>query len=255
MGEHIALEAANRIQWIRFDRPEKKNALTFEMYEAMTGALERAAKDSGIRVVCFTGAGDAFTSGADVKTFIDRARWSDETPPHRFLTTLAAFEKPIVAAVNGFAVGIGATMLLHCDLVYASTRAVFRFPFVDLGLVPEAASSLLLPRLAGHVRACELFLLGERFDARTALAIGLVNALLPPRALLRHAETKARRLAAKPPAAVRATKALLKEARPSPLPQMRTEFDRFEERLRSPEAKEAVSAFLERREPDFSSFE
>ncbi|HUN52557.1 MAG TPA: enoyl-CoA hydratase-related protein, partial [Candidatus Sulfotelmatobacter sp.] len=182
MTEHIITGRSNGVLGIRIDRTDKKNALTFAMYTALADALEAADRDAGVRAVTITGSGDSYTSGNDLQDFL-KGLPEGESPAFRFIRVISELQKPIVAGVNGLAVGVGVTMLLHCDLVYAAASATFQIPFVNLGLVTEAASSLLLPRLAGHQRAAELLLLGERFDAATAQAIGLVNALCPPEAL------------------------------------------------------------------------
>jgi enoyl-CoA hydratase/carnithine racemase len=253
--DHILVSDTARVRSIQMNRPEKKNALTGAMYTALTAAIGSAEADPAIRVITITGAGDVFTSGNDLKDFLDAASGSDK-PVMRFLAAIADARKPLIAGVNGLAVGVGVTMLLHCDLVYAAEGAVFQLPFVNLGLVPEAASSLLLPRLVGQHRAAELLLLGNRFDARAALQLGLVNALHPRDSLDQVLADSAGALAAKPPQAMRMTKELLKgEAyRSEVAARLEAERLEFERRLTSPEAREALSAFLEKRSPDFSRF-
>ncbi len=204
-----------------------------------------------------TGGDACFTSGNDVGDF--RARGDQQadvpSPAREFLAVLIACPKPVVAAVAGFAIGIGTTMLLHCDLVYASENALFRMPFVDLGVCPEGGSSLLIPLRAGQLLANELLLLGEAFGPETAIRAGIANAVIPPQALLSHAEAKARALAAKPPQALAASKMLLRRADIGGLAaHMAAEFDRFGALLRGPEAAEAVAAFQEKRKPDFTKF-
>ena len=208
----IATERRGAVAEIVFDRPQKRNAITVAMYAAMADAVEAAEADDSVRVVLFHGRGGAFTAGNDLADFLANPPDSPERPVFRFLRALAAARKPLVAAVEGPAVGIGTTMLLHCDFVLAADTARFALPFVNLGLVPEAASSLLLPRLVGYQRAAELLMLGEPFDAVTAERIGLVGRVGPAADLLAAARALADRLAAKAPEALRATKALLKSA-------------------------------------------
>lgn len=254
MTDHIVTTTADSVLEIRMNRPEKKNALSLAMYTAMTGALEAARRDSAVRVITITGSGGCFTSGNDVTDFLANPPGGSDSPVIKFLETLIAADKPVIAAVNGLAVGIGVTMLLHCDLVYAAEAATFQLPFVNLGLVPEAASSMLLPRMAGYHRAAEILLLGERFDAATALAIGLVNSLHPESTLAGVVKEKAAALVAKPPASIRMTKALLKRDAESVPARMAEEGKYFGQQLKSPEVREAVEAFMQRRKPDFSRF-
>lgn len=258
--DHIRCEVDGPLLRLRIHRPEKRNALTGAMYIALADTLEEAARQPAIRVVLLTGLcgteDDIFCSGNDLVDFLQNPIQGEDVPAVRFVRTIAAFPKPLVAAVAGPAVGVGATMLLHCDLVYAADNASIQFPFASIGVVPEAGSTFLLPRLIGHVRANALFLLGESLDAATARDIGLVNAVVPSGELLALAEGRARKLAAQPAAALRQTKALMRAARTSSLDDViNTEFEAFAERLRSPEAREAMSAFLEKRKPDFSRFD
>lgn len=252
MSEHVIWSAEAGLLHIRINRPAKKNALNAAMYPVLTEALHRAEADDTIRVVLLAGTGDSFTAGNDIADFLSGAALDESSPVGTFLATLAAFQKPLVAAVNGLAIGVGTTLLLHCDLVYAAESARFRLPFVDLGLLPEAASTLLLPRLIGHVRAAEYLLLCEGFDAPTARTLGLVNAVVPDAALERTARDAAQRLASKPPAAVRLTKRLMKSQDVSVPVRIVEEMQHFVEQLRSPEAQEALTAFHEKRPPDFS---
>ncbi len=254
MTEHIVTSTADGIFQIRLNRPEKKNALTLAMYAAMADALKSAEGDSAVRAIIITGTDGCFTSGNDVADFLQYNPTGTESPAVRFLHTLSAAAKPVIAGVTGVAVGIGVTLLLHCDLVYAADIATFHLPFVNLGLVPEAASSMLLPRLMGHQRAAELLLLGEKFDARIAHEIGLVNSVHPAAALAATVREKAALLAAKPPASLRMTKALLKRAPESVPTRMEEEGKYFSRQLGSPEAREAMEAFMQRRKPDFSRF-
>jgi enoyl-CoA hydratase/carnithine racemase len=237
------------------NRPEKKNALTRGMYQTMADAILGADKDGSTRVILLTGTADCFTSGNDIADFIAIHQEVGIKPHNPFLPAISSVQKPVIAAVNGVAVGIGTTMLLHCDLVYAGTKARFQLPFVNLGLCPELASSLLLPRLVGHQRAAELLLLGEPFGAEIARELGLVNAVYPDEALLETAFLKAGQLAAQPPASVRLTKALLKRPIEAAVSQtIEEELALFVELLKSPAAAEAFQAFLEKRKPDFSRF-
>lgn len=238
---------------IGIHRPDKKNALTLAMYAAMAAALARADREAGVRVVLLHGSEDCFTSGNDLQDFLGSPPDGESSPVFQFLEALDRAVKPVVAAVNGAAVGIGTTLLLHCDLVYAGESARFQLPFVNLGLCPEAASSLLLPKLVGHQLASELLLLGDPFDADRAREMGLVNGVLPVPDVLPHALAQCRKLALKPPASLRLTKALLKKAGRRAVAETMAEEGRlFLERLASPEAKEAFQAFFERRAPDFS---
>ena len=251
---HVQVTTAERITTIRLDRPDKKNALTFAMYAAMGGALEAAAADPAVRAVVIAGSRECFTAGNDLGDFMRAAQGSGEPlAALGFLRTIAAFDKPLVAAVAGVAIGIGTTMLLHCDLVYAAPNARFKVPFVDLGLVPEAGSSILLPALVGPRRAAQMLLLGEQLDAATALDWGLINAVVDDPAAA--AATAAGRLAASAPSALRITKRLTQRAhRDAVFEAMRIEGEAFAERLRSPEAMEAFQAVAERRAPDSSRF-
>jgi len=252
---HIRTETRDRVLAIEIARPEKKNALTQAMYAALADTLQSADADPGVRAVLIHGSRDCFTAGNDLKDFLERPPHSEETPVSRFLASLPAFGKPLVAAVNGPAVGIGTTMLLHCDLVYAAPAATFQLPFVNLGLVPEAASSFLLPCVAGYQRAAELLLLGRPFGPEKALAAGFLTEIVPEAELLERARAAALAVAALPPAAVRAAKSLMREPfRARVAEAMQAEGRVFGERLDSPEAKEAMTAFFEKRKPDFSRF-
>lgn len=256
MTDQILVSESARVLRIQMNRPEKKNALTRAMYTALAGAIEKADADPAIRVITLTGVGDVFTSGNDLKDFLDAQAMGPDNPVIRFLSAIADVRKPLIAGVNGLAVGVGVTLLLHCDLVYAAQGALFQLPFVNLGVVPEAASSLLLPRMAGHHRAAELLFFGKAFDAEAALQFGLVNSVHPGDALGGVLAERAAALAAKPPQALRMAKELLKgEAYRSEVA-ARIEQERvlFERQLSSPEAREAMSAFLEKRAADFSRF-
>ena len=252
---NVVVEVKDRIARLELARVEKKNALTADMYSALADGLALADGDARVRAVLLHGRADCFCAGNDLGDFLERDL-TNESPALVFLRRIADARKPIVAAVGGPAVGIGTTMLLHCDLVYAAPGARFQLPFVPLGLVPEAGSSLLLPMLAGHARAAELLLLGQPFDAAKAVAAGIVTEVIPEAELLDHARAAAARLAGLPVEALRLTKDLMKRARaPAVAERMREEGRLFAERLASPEAKEAMTAFLEKRKPDFSRFD
>jgi enoyl-CoA hydratase/carnithine racemase len=253
MGDVLVTQAGSVLE-ILFNRPEKKNALTGAMYAAVVEAFHRADEDGSVRVVLLSGAGDTFTSGNDIKDFQARASTNEATHASPFLTALSSLETPLVAAVNGAAIGVGTTMLAHADLVIAARSARFVMPFTSLGLVPEAASSLLFPRLVGHQRASALLLLGEPMDAETAREWGFVNQVVADEDLMSAARGIASRLAALPAAAVRQTKALIKNGRGDVPGRIAEELVLFRERLRSPEAAEAFQAFVEKRAPDFSKF-
>lgn len=245
------------LRTIRITRPDKKNALTRAMYAAMAEGLREAARSPAVRVVLLTGGADCFTSGNDVADFKARGDQPADvpSPAREFLAALRECPKPVVAAVAGYAIGIGTTLLLHCDFVYAADTAVFRMPFVDLGLCPEGGSSLVVPQRAGQLLANELLMLGEAFTPETAVRAGIANAVVPLAELFHTAEGLARRLAAKPPAALAATKRLLRQAEEARLTtHMTEEFAKFGALLRGPEAAEAVAAFQEKRKPDFSRF-
>ncbi|HYM01115.1 MAG TPA: enoyl-CoA hydratase [Blastocatellia bacterium] len=254
MTEQVDISDGGGILRIRMNRPEKKNALTRPMYQAMAEGIERAESDPGIRVVTISGSEDAFTSGNDLADFLNVAESSDGNPALRFLSAISTARKPLLAGVNGFAVGIGVTMLLHCDVVYAAERATFQLPFVNLGLVPEAASSFLLPRLVGHHRAADLLLFGNKFNAIAAKEMGLVSSIHPRSELDAILEERAAALSAKPPEAVRITKELLKGAAfdSAVSAQLGLEQEHFRKQLRSSEAREAMEAVLQKRAPDFS---
>lgn len=255
MSNHVHTETADRIATIRLDRIEKKNALTAAMYQAIADAIGAAEADAQVRAILIHGQADCFCAGNDLKDFLEHPPHGDDSPVFRFLQTISRAEKPIVAAAGGPAIGIGTTMLLHCDLVYAAPETRFQLPFVSLGLVPEAGSSLLLPMLAGYQRAAELMLLGQPFNAAKALAAGIVTEVVPGGDLLQHARDSAAAIAALPPSSVRMTKALMKKSMAQAVAgQIRDEGMLFRERLAGPEAKEAMTAFFEKRKPDFSKF-
>jgi enoyl-CoA hydratase/carnithine racemase len=255
-SDHILATTEGRVRTVVLNRPEKKNALTISMYGRLADELEHAAKDPAIRVVVLTGVDGVFTAGNDLTDFQQTSDQETTTFSNPFLAALPLFPKPLLAGVNGLAVGIGTTMLLHCDLVYASSEAVFSLPFARLGLTPEAGSSLLLPRVAGLQRATELLMLGEPFDAQRAREAGLVNEVVAPDRLSERVASRAEELAALPPAAVRQTKALIRHDLISQLKEvMEREGAVFMERLVSPEAAEAFTAFFDKRAADFSRFD
>ena len=249
----------NGVATIEIARPEKKNALTVAMYQAMADALAAAQDDPAVRAVLITGQPGIFTSGNDIEDFMGRPPESGSnslnSPVFKFMHALAGCEKPVVAAVTGAAIGIGTTMLLHCDLVYVSDEARLAMPFVSLGLVPEFASSLIVPRLLGHVKAAEKLLLGDPFTAEEAVDMRIANAVLPAGEVVNHARRMAERFNALPPGAVRETKRLLRKASAAEVLQtIAAEAEIFSQRLRSPEATEAFQAFFQKRRPDFSKF-
>ena len=251
--DDIRVLAEAGICTITFNRVAKKNSLTGAMYLALAGILEQAASSAEVRVVLFQGDASVFTAGNDLGDFLHGPKPDDNAPPFQFLQALAAFPKPIVAAVCGPAVGIGTTMLLHCDLVYAGDNAMFSLPFVNLGFCPEGASSLLLPQLMGHQRASEALLLGDPFMAEAALEVGLVNRVVPPTECNTIAQAQAAKLAAKPLASLMASKRLLKSGQMAAVQSRIAEEGRlFADLLQQPAAKEAMQAFMEKRKPNFS---
>jgi enoyl-CoA hydratase/carnithine racemase len=249
MSTHVRTSTADRIASVEIHRPEKKNALTGEMYAAMSEAIARAEADPGVHVILLHGQPDCFTAGNDLADFLAAGRGQGvASPATGFLAALRTARKPLVAAVGGVAVGIGTTLLLHCELVYASPEARFQMPFVPLGLVPEGGSSLLLPMRVGHQRAAEMLLLGRPFGAEAARAAGLVNEVVPAAELLDHAREAARAVAALPTESVRLTKELLKRPQAAALEErMGEEIRLFGERLGSPEARAALGAFFQRK--------
>ena len=238
---------------LTFNRVERKNSINVARYDALATAIAQAADDAATRVVVIQGHETVFSAGNDIEDFLKNKPAGDDSPVFRFLRGIAAFPKPLIAAVCGPAVGIGTTMLFHCDLVYAGDNAAFSMPFVNLGLVPEAASSLLAPRMFGHHRAAEALLLGEPFMAEAALEVGLVNRVLPPTEANAYAQQQARKLAAKPLPSLITTKALMKGGYLGEiLHRMDQEGAHFARMLGEPAAREAMTAFMEKRKPDFS---
>jgi len=239
---------------LTFNRPDKKNSITAAMYAALADALEAAANDSSVRCIVFQGHETVFSAGNDIADFLNNPPATEDSPVFRFLRAIASFPKPVLAAVCGPAVGIGTTLLFHCDLVYAGDNAAFSMPFVNLGLCPEAASSLLVPQMMGYHRAAEALLLGDPFMAEAALEVGLVNRVLPPSEAAAYAQGVARKLAAKPLSSLVETKRLMKQGQAGLV--MKTiaeEGQSFGRMLREPAAREAFTAFMERRKPDFSA--
>ncbi len=252
---HIQRILSGGILTLRINRPDKKNALNLAMYQSLADGLKEADGDDSVRVILIRGGADCFTSGNDLADFLTAPPTGPESPVMQFLFAISETRKPLVAAVNGLAVGVGVTMLLHCDLVYAGSSATFQMPFVNLGLCPEAGSSLLLPHIMGHQRAAELLLLGETFSAEKAYHLGIVTEVCSDDSVLVTAEKRAAQLVKQPASALRLTKSLLKRDYAIPLREtIAEEGAEFMARLKSPEAAEALQAFMERRKPDFSRF-
>lgn len=251
----ITTSKADGILSIGFTRPDKKNAITADMYQTMADALRDGETDSAVRAIVILGLPEIFTAGNDLEDFVKNTQISGDRPVAQFMCALNEAGKPVVAAVSGAAVGIGTTMLMHCDMVYAADNAKFSMPFSQLGLCPEYASSLLLPRLAGYQRAAEKLMLGEAFRADEALAMGLVNKVLPLDELLPYAYAQAAKLVALPASSVRVTKQLLKAGQVEAVnARMLEENQHFGRMLAQPEAREAFKAFFEKRRPDFKQF-
>lgn len=255
MSDTLIVTTDGPVMEITFNRPEKRNALTRDMYDGVVTAFRDADANPAVRVIILTGAGDIFTAGNDIRDFQNRSAGNERRDGSPFLAALAGLKKPLVGAVNGAAIGVGTTMLAHCDLIVAARSARFVMPFTSLGLVPEAGSSLLFPRLVGLQRANALLLLGEPLDAQTALDWGFVNQVVDDAALMDTARALAHRLAALPPQAVRLTKQLIRQGSQDLGPRIDEELVVFRDRVRSPEAGEAFAAFVEKRKPDFSRFE
>ncbi|WP_284213085.1 enoyl-CoA hydratase [Comamonas jiangduensis] len=256
--QDILVHTEAGVRTITLNRVEKKNSITQAMYAAMAAALTSAVDDADVRVVVLQGDATVFSAGNDIGDFLARQGGNDglpqQSPVFQFLHALADFPKPLIAAVAGPAVGIGTTMLLHCDLVYAGDNAAFSMPFVNLGLCPEAASSLLLPRLMGYQRAAEALLLGEPFMAEAALEVGLVNRVVPPTEVNGVAQAQAAKLAAKPLSALVETKRLMKGGQREEIKaKMAEEGQSFGSMLTQPAAREAFTAFMEKRKPNFSN--
>ncbi|MDR6420594.1 enoyl-CoA hydratase [Paraburkholderia phenoliruptrix] len=256
MTTDILVERANGVLTLAFNRPDKKNAITAAMYQTMADTLVEAQRDASVRAMLIRGSASIFSAGNDLEDFMKAPPMGENAPVFQFLRALSSADKPLVAAVAGPAVGIGTTLLLHCDLVYAADSASFSLPFAQLGLCPEAASSLLLPRVAGYQAAAEKLLLGEAFDAAEAQRMGFVNRVLPASEVDAFAASQAAKLAALPASSLRVTKSLMKRASHQELQtQMSEEAVHFGKMLIAPEAREAFKAFFEKRKPDFRQFD
>jgi enoyl-CoA hydratase/carnithine racemase len=251
----IATSKENGILTIEFNRIEKKNAITAAMYQAMADVLNEAETDTSVRAILIAGKPEAFTAGNDLQDFLMNPPRDIDAPVFQFMKALSGSSKPVVAAVAGNAVGIGTTLLMHCDLVYCADNAKFSMPFTQLGLCPEFCSSVLLARTAGYARAAEKLMLGEAFGAQEAYDMGLVCKVLPVDQLRDYALGQAAKLVALPASSIRTTKRLMKGHDAEALnTKMMEEIKHFSEMLRSPEAKEAMQAFFEKRKPDFTKF-
>jgi enoyl-CoA hydratase/carnithine racemase len=251
--EDIVTAQSGSILRIQLNRPAKRNAMTSAMYVALAEILNKAAKDEDTRVVLWHGAGDSFCAGNDIDDFLKNPPGPGESPQARLMEALVNFDKPLVAAVQGAAIGGGTTMLLHCDFIYAGESTKFQMPFINLAVVPEFGSSHIVPTRIGHVHAAELILLGAPFDARRAVELGLVNQVVSDNDVMARARETAEKLAAKPAAALQASKRLLKQPfREQIKAAMKAENEEFSVQVRSGDAKEAFNAFLEKRKPDFT---
>jgi enoyl-CoA hydratase/carnithine racemase len=251
--DEIITERSGSILRVELNRPAKKNAMTSRMYVGLADIFNEAAKDERIRVVLWHGAGDSFCAGNDLEDFLKNPPGPGESPQARLMNAFVNFDKPLIAAVHGAAIGGGTTMLTHCDFVYAGESAKFQMPFINLAVVPEFGSSCSLPARFGHIRAAELILLGLPFDARRAADLGFVTRVVADQDLLATASDTARTLAAKPAGALQASKRLLKQPfRDQIKAAMKAENEEFSVQVRSDDAKEAFTAFLEKRRPDFN---
>jgi enoyl-CoA hydratase/carnithine racemase len=249
----ILTEQSGGILRIQFNRPTKKNAMTSAMYVVLADILNVAASDNDIRVVLWHGAGDSFCAGNDLEDFLNNPPGPGDIPQARLMSALINFDKPIVAAVHGAAIGGGATMLTHCDFVYAGENASFQLPFINLALVPEFGTTASLPARLGHARAAELIMLGQLFSATKAATLGLVTRVVPDQEVLATAADIARQLGDKPPSALQASKRLMKRPFRAALEDaMKLENEEYTARLHSPDTKEAITAVLEKRPPDFT---
>ncbi len=252
----IKTATLNGVATIEIARPEKKNALTMAMYQAMADAIEGAGRDPAVRAILITGQPGVFTSGNDLEDFMARPPRDADAPVFQFMHALLGCEKPVIAAVTGAAIGIGTTLLLHCDLVYVADDSRLAMPFVALGLVPEFGSSLVVPQLMGHVKAAEKLLLGDPMTGAEAVEFGIANAVLPSGEVVNHARRMAERFNTLAPSAVRASKKLMRAPGLAELKRViQEEAEIFAARLRSPEAMEAFQAFFQKRAPDFTKFE
>lgn len=256
--DNVQVSTENGVMHIVLNRPERKNALSLAMYKKLGDSIRAGSEDGKVRVILLSGAGGSFTSGNDLGDFAKHKGTlsPEENPTPKFMSALLGCDKPVVAAVQGPAVGIGTTMLLHCDLVYADSSAYFQLPFAKLGLVPEFASSVVLSQLVGHQRAAELLYLSDRFSAERARELGIVNALFAENELMAAVQERCQQLTKQPASGLRATKQLLKQdIRERAQAVMEREQVHFKKGLQSPEFAEAVAAFSEKREPDFSNFD
>jgi enoyl-CoA hydratase/carnithine racemase len=253
----ILTSKQNGILVIEFNRPEKKNSITAAMYQVIADTLKDAQSDTAVRVILFTGKPEIFTAGNDLEDFMNSVSQGElaDRPVAQFMLQLRQATKPVIAAVSGAAVGIGTTMLLHCDLVYAADNAKFSMPFAKLGLCPEFASSILLPQAVGYQRAAEKLFFGEPFSAQEAFEMGLVNKVLPLDELLTFAKAQATKLTSLPASSLRMTKSLMKSGQTDAvMAKMSEEGKHFSAMLLAPEAKEAFNAFFQKRKPDFTKF-
>ena len=252
--DEIITERSASVLRVQLNRPAKKNAMTSSMYVTLAEIFTDAAKNEQTRVVLWHGAGDSFCAGNDIEDFLKNPPGPGDSPQARLMNALVDFDKPIVAAVQGAAIGGGTTMLTHCDFVYAGESAKFRMPFIDLAVLPEFGSSCSIPAMMGHIRAAELILLGLSFDARRALELGFVNQVVSDQNLLATASETARKLAAKPAGALQASKRLMKRSfRGQIKAAMKAENEAFSAQVRSEDAREAFAAFLQKRPPNFNS--
>jgi enoyl-CoA hydratase/carnithine racemase len=251
--DDIVTEHSGSILRVQLNRPTKRNAMTSAMYVALARIFNEAANDANTRVVLWHGAGDSFCAGNDIEDFLKNPPGPGESPQAGLMKAFLNFDKPLVAAVHGAAIGGGTTMLLHCDFVYAGDSAKFQMPFINLAVVPEFGSSSIVPARIGQLRAAELILLGSQFDARRAAELGLANQVVPDQELLAVATATAKKLAAKPAGALQASKRLMKQPfREQIKAAMKAENEEFSAQVRSEDAKEAFTAFLEKRKPDFA---
>jgi len=252
MSDIITEQSGSTLR-VQFNRPTKKNAMTSAMYIAMADLLNNAAKDESVRVVLWHGAGDSFCAGNDLEDFLKNPMGPGDSPQSRLIEALINFDKPIVVAVQGAAIGGGTTMLTHCDFVYAGESAKFQLPFINLALVPEFGSSYSIPARIGYLRAAELIQLGQRFDAKRAVEFGLATQVVPDKELIATATATAQKLAEKPAGALQACKRLMRQSTREHLQRAaRSENEVFSAQLLSSDAKEAFTAFLEKRAPDFT---
>ena len=252
--DEIITERSASVLRVQLNRPAKKNAMTSSMYVTLAEIFTDAAKNEQTRVVLWHGAGDSFCAGNDIEDFLKNPPGPGDSPQARLMNALVDFDKPIVAAVQGAAIGGGTTMLTHCDFVYAGESAKFRMPFIDLAVLPEFGSSCSIPAMMGHIRAAELILLGLPFDARRAVELGFVNQVVSDQNLLATTSETARKLAAKPAGALQASKRLMKRSfRGQIKAAMKAENEAFSAQVRSEDAREAFAAFLQKRPPNFNS--